>query len=98
MKIINIIGVFLLAAFGVFVVYWNLTEFEHLKIYSGVVSGLTLIFWSMLLGVSQGKCYKGGAASIVGTANNRGRNTIKLYSPFSIGDRPRLNAKFIQKI
>lgn len=67
MKILSIISAFLLAAFGTFVVYWNLTATEHLEIYSGVISGLTLIFWSILLIVAQGKSYKGGAASIVGT-------------------------------
>ena len=67
MKTLSIISAFLLAALGTFVIYWNLTATEHLEIYSGVISGITLVFWSILLIIAQGKSYKGGAASIVGT-------------------------------
>ena len=66
MKTIKFFSIFLLAVFGLFVIYWNLIEVRYLKIYSGVVSGFVLIFWSVLLGVSERKSYKGGAATIVG--------------------------------
>ena len=66
MKTIKLFSIFLLGVFGLFVIYWNLIEVRYLKIYSGVVSGFILIVWSMLLGLSEKKSYKGGAATIVG--------------------------------
>lgn len=66
MKIISTISVISLASIGIFVTYWNIIETTYLYTYSGVTSGITLVFWSVLLGLSQKKSYKGGAAAILG--------------------------------
>ena len=67
MKLIKLTPALLLATFGAFVIYWNMAEATYLYNYSGITSGLIIIFWSILLGIAQKKSYKGGAASIIGT-------------------------------
>ncbi len=59
MKLIKLTPALLLATFGAFVIYWNMAEATYLYTYSGITSGLIIIFWSILLGIAQKKIIQG---------------------------------------